>query len=198
MTSRTLTALPLLALFVTGFLTAAAHAQVYKWVDERGVTNYSDGPPADPKAKKSVSTVEDTTSVYTPDKAVTQAIEARQQQRKDPLAEKVTNLERELEAERRARLEAAAAAQARPPASPPAEIVNGYYPYPPAVVIVPSRNRHRNIPQVQIPPGTTAGNVVGSSGFIPGNSAAAARNAPPPRTRRVEPEATRDGSRRNY
>ena len=53
----------------------ASHAQqLYKWVDERGVTNYSNQPPADPKAAKTVRPVEDRLSVYSPDQGMVQAI----------------------------------------------------------------------------------------------------------------------------
>jgi hypothetical protein len=34
------------------FLAAGAQAQVYKWVDEKGVTQYSESPPPDRKASK--------------------------------------------------------------------------------------------------------------------------------------------------
>ena len=62
------------------FLAAVpASAQVYKWVDERGVTNYSNQPPADPEAVKKLGLVEDRISVYTPDRALTQAVEAFRQ-----------------------------------------------------------------------------------------------------------------------
>jgi hypothetical protein len=53
-----------------------AHAQTYKWVDERGVVNYSNTPP--PKAAKA-QPVEDRISVYASDPAITQpgAVERR-------------------------------------------------------------------------------------------------------------------------
>ena len=159
---------------------APASAQVYKWVDERGVTNYSNRPPADPKAVRKLGLVEDRISVYTPDKALTQAIEAFHQRSNQALAERIGNLERQLEAERRAR-QYAAAADAQAAYDPCLgnrgidcnRIYSGYYPYGPAVVFVPLRHRPRSIVQTQLTPGTIAGNVVGMNGFIPGNSAAA-------------------------
>ena len=45
----------------------AAHAQVYKWVDEAGKTHYSDTAPAD---GKKADTVADRISVYAPDPAL--------------------------------------------------------------------------------------------------------------------------------
>lgn len=53
-----------------------AYSQIYKWVDERGVTNYSGQPPVDPKAAEKVAVVEDKVSVYTPDPALLRAVEA--------------------------------------------------------------------------------------------------------------------------
>ncbi|MGH8701096.1 MAG: DUF4124 domain-containing protein, partial [Burkholderiales bacterium] len=85
---------------VAAFAAAPATAQIYKWVDERGVTNYSSEPPADPKAASSMRVVEAQISVYTPDKALTQAVEAFRQGSNRGLAERISSLERELEAER--------------------------------------------------------------------------------------------------
>lgn len=156
--------------------TAPACAQLYKWVDERGVTNYSNQPPADPKAAKKLQPVEDRVSVYTPDEALTQAVAAFRQKSDRTSAERIASLERELEAERRARQYATvtAAAVADPCLSQGIGcngIYSGYYPYGPYFVFVPTRHRPRSIAQPQLIPGTTAGNVVGVNGFIPGNSA---------------------------
>ena len=57
----------------------AAAAQLYKWVDERGVVNYSNQPPADPKSARNVMEVEDRVSVYTPDPALVREIAAFRQ-----------------------------------------------------------------------------------------------------------------------
>ncbi len=180
---RAAAALPL----VFGLLAAVpVYAQVYKWVDERGVTNYASEPPQDAKGKSKARIVEDTLSVYTPPKAVTQAIEDAREQRKSPLAEKVDDLERQLEAERRARqvaANAAAEAQAAAAEATPPGMINGTW-YPPGAVIVPRGRHHHVLPQARLKPGTTAGNVVGPGGYIPGNSAAARPVAPPARPRR--------------
>jgi hypothetical protein len=170
----------LLIALVAILAVAPASAQVYKWVDERGVTNYSNQPPADPTAANKVAIVEDKISVYTPDKALMQAVEAARQRSNQGLSERVASLERQLEAERRAR-QYASAAEVQTAYDPClggraidcSGIYNGYYPYRPAVVIVPFRYRPRSIVQTQLTPGTIAGNVVGMNGFIPGNSAAA-------------------------
>ena len=166
----------LLPLVLALLATAPVCAQVYKWVDERGVTNYSGEPPKDAKGKSKARIVEDTLSVYTPPTAVTQAIEDAREHRKSPLAEKVDDLERQLEAERRARqiaANAAAEAQAAAADAASGQIVNGTW-YPPGVIIAPrGHHRHRVLPQARLKSGTTAGNVVGPGGYIPGNSAAA-------------------------
>ena len=177
MQSRTL--IRWMIVLVAAFAAAPASAQIYKWVDERGVTNYSNQPPADPGAVKKLGLVEDRISVYTPDKALTLAIEAFRQGSNQALAERISSLERQLEAERRARQYEAADA---PATYDPClgnrgidcnVIYSGYYPFASAVVFVPVRHRPRPIVQPHLAPGTTAGNVVGMKGFIPGNSATA-------------------------
>src|SRR5687768_15738146 len=68
-----------LTAFAVGVFAAPATAQsykMYKWVDERGAVTYSDRKPIDPKAVESVEPVSRTLSLYTPDKALLQAVEA--------------------------------------------------------------------------------------------------------------------------
>lgn len=168
--------------------------QLYKWVDERGVTNYSNQPPPDPRSARNVRQVEERLSVYTPDPGLTQAIEdsnrnfdQRQRER-----QKIEALESQLEAERRARQQAAGAAQDtraaydRCIADGRIDCGDVYGMYYPPVVVVPPRHR-RPIPQAQLTPGATAGNVTGGTGYIPGNSA----SVPPP-PRREAPRRPRD------
>jgi hypothetical protein len=175
-----------IALLIAAFAilgTAPASAQLYKWVDERGVTNYSNQPPADPGAVKKLGAVEGNLSVYSPDKGLTRAVEEfRRESNNRALAERVDYLERQLEAERQARSHMAAAAPPAPCTDCYAD--SGYYPaygggFFPA--------RHRKFHQAKLPPGAIAGNVVGMSGYIPGQSALAASLAPPraPRSRPV-------------
>ena len=71
-------ALSVVMLSVVAVGAPASAQQLYKWVDERGVTNYSNHPPADPKTAKNVRPVEDRLSVYSPDPGLTQAIEDNQ------------------------------------------------------------------------------------------------------------------------
>ena len=190
---------------ITALLAAApVAAQLYKWVDENGVTNYSNQPPVNPKAAKNLRPVEDRLSIYSPDEGLTQAIDdARQnaQQRQNQRA-RIENLENQLEAERRAREQASVAAARETRLAYEkcvAErrvdcnaIYAGYPPYDPPVVIIPNHHRRRNVPQTALPPGTTAGNVTADNGFIPGNSANA-RNLD---HRRKETRARRSPSER--
>lgn len=177
-------------------------AQLYKWVDENGVTNYSNQPPANPKAAKNLRPVEDRLSVYSPDEGLTQAIDdARQksQQRQSQRA-RIGNLETQLQDERRAREQATAAAARETQLAYEKCVADrrvdcnaiyaGYPPYDPPVVIIPNQHRRRNIPQTVLPPGATAGNVTGNNGFIPGNSAAAKNSS----NGRREPRARRSPS----
>ena len=52
-------------------------AETYKWVDEKGVTNYSSSPPANAKLAEKTQVVEERLSVYTPDPGLLRAIQVR-------------------------------------------------------------------------------------------------------------------------
>lgn len=201
MQPRTLVPLPIVLVAILA--AAPACAQLYKWVDGRGVTNYSNQPPADPEAARTLALVEDRLSVYTPDRALAQAVEASRKRSDQALAERIDSLERQLEAERRARQYSAAPAVHDPCLS---QGINcngnsGYYPYDPAFAFVPVRHRPRRIVQPQLTPGMIAGNVVGLNGFMPGNSAAASiRPALSSRPLLEAPmsRGSRQGSARHY
>lgn len=88
--------------FAAIFLAAPAFAQVYKWVDERGVVNYSSDPPAnrtstmlDPKSVR--------VSTYTSDDAQRRTATTLPSASESALSEKIDRLERKLDAERYAR-----------------------------------------------------------------------------------------------
>jgi uncharacterized protein DUF4124 len=89
--------------------TVPAYAQVYKWVDERGVTNYSSEPPADRKAGLKPATVADRISVYAPEPAVQRAISAISLGKDRILSDRIDSLERQLAADRQSSQYAAAA-----------------------------------------------------------------------------------------
>jgi hypothetical protein len=55
---------------------APASAELYKWIDERGITNYSGEPPPAAATANKLSRVENKISVYTPDDGVLQATKA--------------------------------------------------------------------------------------------------------------------------
>jgi hypothetical protein len=66
----------LLIVLAVGLAAAPACAELYKWVDERGVTNYSSDPPSDPRSAKKLARIENKLSVYTPDEGFMQAVKA--------------------------------------------------------------------------------------------------------------------------
>jgi hypothetical protein len=158
----------LVSVLMVILVAAPASAQMYKWVDENGVTNYASKPPSPSKAAKKFVTVADRISVYTPESAVTRALEAGASRNEGMLSKRIDSLERRLEAERQAR-ELAAAAEAR--ASQAAYDLcvaerrvdcdgsTGYYPYGPAVVFAPFQHRQPRFVPVVAVTGVTAGNV---------------------------------------
>ena len=63
---------------VTALATAPACAATYKWVDEKGVVNYSNSlPPVSRSAAQNFAVVEERISVYSPDPALRRAAAAR-------------------------------------------------------------------------------------------------------------------------
>jgi Domain of unknown function (DUF4124) len=144
----------------------AAAAQLYKWVDERGVVNYSNQPPADPKAARNVKAVEDRVSVYTPDPALVREVALFRQRASEAAYER--------------------------PSAPPAVVMLGTPSPSPTMVYAAygddypywyggggwaggGYRPHRPHPshpisQVRLPPGAIAGNTVGLYSIMPGNS----------------------------
>jgi hypothetical protein len=59
-------------LALTLLLASAAHAETYKWVDERGVVNYSNTPP--PAAAKAAQTIAERVSTYEIDPSLRRAV----------------------------------------------------------------------------------------------------------------------------
>ena len=171
----------------------AAHAQIYKWVDEAGKTHYSDTAPMDGKRPDTVS---DRISVYAPDPALL----ARAAAPTDPaLSNRVDGLERQLHAERLAQAWQQAELASFTQASQSVyercvaerrvdcDAYGGTMPYAGPIAVVPVRHRRPirvrtsftalgagNVVGPGIMPGTfngasavTAGNVV-SRGIMPG------------------------------
>lgn len=147
------------ALFV--FHAGAVAAQVYKWVDERGVVNYSSQMPTDPKSASKAAVIEDRVSFYTPDPVLVSEIEADRQ--------------RNIRAanERPEPRQPAVAMLGTPSQAPSASADTQIYDYPYVVGggwSRPHRPLHK-VPQVHLPAGTIAGASVGLYSIIPGSSA---------------------------
>jgi hypothetical protein len=151
----------------------AAAAELYKWVDERGVTNYSNTPPAG----KPAAVVEDRLSIYTPEEPVTEALErAKKRPARPPQPTPPAGRGGELE---------------RTPVAPPPIVSDPcnnssdpncrgylYDSFP----VFQNRRHPAPLPQPQLAPGTTAGNVTAPNNYIPGQSGSAPPPAPPFRT----------------
>lgn len=94
---------------LVAFLAACpASAQVYKWVDESGVTNYSSKPPTDRKTAKKlelivVKAAVDTSNAALPTRRMARAAPADVRGDQQHLLDRISNLEREVQAERQAR-----------------------------------------------------------------------------------------------
>lgn len=150
---------------------AATATQLYKWVDQQGVTNYSDQPPA--VAVRQHGTIQNHVSVYTPDPLLKKAIAAEHARAIDDL--RTGRRSREMQEDWLARQYLAAA---RPypdygcnASSDPHCAGYTPYVYPLGVPYLGGRRFPRVLPQIVLPPGTTAGNVTGGTGYMPGTSA---------------------------
>jgi hypothetical protein len=187
---------------ITAFVAvSAASAQIFKWVDEHGVTNYSNQRPADRQTSPQVEVVASNISVYTPDPSLLKAVEAFRMQ----------NHQIGLNAA------AARASPANPytvPVYVPApvasdpcaddraahcdEFYTGYYPYLPVVAHRAYRGRHNRIPRIWHRRGAVAEQVVGMDGYIKGNAAGAGRFGHAPSRslsrRAIEPRRSRGSS----
>jgi hypothetical protein len=152
---------PLLALWASSM--PGAHAQVYKWIDDAGVVNYSNSVPS---AAKNVTVVEDRVSTYTPDAALVEALQhAREQRRATP----AVSTRPEMASDRVSRIA---------PVPPPAPVIAvdpcAVYPNADcAAVYAPifaGRRRAPDLVQPQLTPGAIAGNVNGANAYTPGLS----------------------------
>jgi hypothetical protein len=166
---------------IAGLFVSANAAELYRWIDERGVTNYSNEPPPKGASAKDVRTVEDRLSVYTPEKSAPVASPPAQQTRS-------ASVTREPEPEPRASAAARSAAPAYDPCITSANEIVCYGPAPyDASPVFSGRYRRPRLVQPELRPGAIAGNVTGSGGYIAGQSA----NAPPavsPRARSARPQ----------
>lgn len=170
------------ALALSVWSAAAAGAELYKWVDENGVVNYSNTPPPKSAEGKPPTIVDDQISVYTPEKAVTDEIERNKQKSAQKPAPATAA---SPEPERRAGTLPA------PPAAPYDPCANPNDRNCPGVLYDNSplfQGRRRPLPplvQPQLPPGTIAGQGAGPGAYIPGQSGTARTlPAPPHRSER--------------
>ena len=81
------TVIQLLIFSAAIWATVPASAELYKWVDERGVTNYSNAPPPAAATANKLTRVENKISVYTPDESFMQAVKAWREGRIKTLSE---------------------------------------------------------------------------------------------------------------
>lgn len=185
------------ALCLLALSSAASATTLYKWVDERGVTHYSDQPPAASAKRQPIA--ENRVSVYTPDPQLLRAIEAERARALEDL--RTGRRARELQAEWLARQYFAAlrATPYDPCAGDPQCGASLPFAYAPAASSYAARRGLRVLPQIDLAPGTTAGNVTAGEGYMPGYSAfvpgtlsTAPRVMPAPEVRR---DGTRDGRR---
>lgn len=174
-----------------------AFGQLYKWVDRRGVTNYSSQPPSDPAEMSALRPIENQVSVYTPDPALMRAVESFRRGDDEGAAAGASRTGVGSGQPQRA-------AVARPDpclnsgAADCAGTYAGDLPYDPWYGYArPPLRWPRHIAQPLLIPGTAAGNVVGMNGYIPGYSAYAppARALSAPRVL-YEVSTTRGPSRR--
>ena len=152
--------------------------ELYKWVDEKGVVNYSNEPPAKTKGGKAPTVVEDRLSVYTPDKSVTEAIERNKDRRPQANASSRNN-----ELDRRA---------IAPPPPPPVAYDPCANPNDPncqpgvlydGSPVFHERRRQQPLVQPQLPAGAIAGQIAGPDAYIAGQSGLAPPIVHPPRPR---------------
>jgi len=148
--------------FAAVVLPAWAASPIYKWVDARGITNYGDRPPAHARAR-ALDPEDSRVSVYGYDPLLRDAVVAERERTVSDLrtARRQRDVERDwlarqyFAALRGSERESCCATTAW--ASPPGVAFGAGAPL--------------TVPQIQIPPGTTAGQVTGSGGTIPGTSA---------------------------
>ncbi|HUJ87483.1 MAG TPA: DUF4124 domain-containing protein [Burkholderiales bacterium] len=97
---------------LTFALAGSASAQVYKWVDARGITNYSNSPPIATAGVAIVGSAAPTLSSYAPDPSLIQAV-GRFRASSDKVAAEIETAADKLQAARLAAAQTASAARAQ-------------------------------------------------------------------------------------
>ncbi len=158
---RMRTSFLVLSLCAATLAVSPARADLYKWVDEAGVTHYSDHAPT----TSSATVVPERISVYKPDPGLLRAMSAP----KSALDNRVAVLEQQLRRERRYRDEAASSGAAAQQAAYDQCVAerrvdcdqSGTYPLYGAPVIVVGGRRHRPVaPVVPVRPITATGAIM--------------------------------------
>ena len=159
--------------------TPLAGAQVYKWIDDKGVVNYGNKPPATTRGGKSPAVIEDRVSVYTPDQTLLD--ETKRARERSALRVPSGSLTPQGQPERRAEQSVPAAPVRSPsPADAPCVTGNevscsGYTGYYDGPVVYGGPRRPPRLNQPVLPQGALAGNVNAGAGYTPGLS-----TQPPP------------------
>jgi len=186
--------LPLLALLAGA---PAGAAELYKWVDDNGVVNYSNTPPPKTRSGKPPTVIEDRVSTYTPDKATLDEIERAKRRPAPPTP--AASLTRD--APPRVTAPPPPPPVAYDPCANPNDPNCQHYLYDGSPVFQ-GRRRPPVLVQPQLPPGTIAGQGAGPGAYIPGQSGQAAPVRTPPQRPSTgnfsvrEPERDRDAPRR--
>jgi hypothetical protein len=155
---------PLTACLALALAASTGAAELYKWVDDNGVVNYSNSPPAKTKNGKAATVIEDRTSVYTPEKSVTEAL-ARP---RPPVAPQPTPPIASIPPGNGVGIPPGATYD--PCSNPNDPNCQGYYGgYSPGYAGGRHRPPHASTQPV-LPPGTIAGQATASGGTIPGLS----------------------------
>lgn len=157
----------MMAMLAASCAAAPVCAELYRWVDERGVVTYSDRRPVDARIAEKTQPVPNRISVYAPDQGLLQAVETARLKKSQP--------EPRGEPDRAVAYTAAAVPQA-PAGYDPSGFI---YPYPYAV-FVPARRRPPPLEQAVLPAGAIAG-TINAPGMIPGNTGNYGVNPGPPK-----------------
>lgn len=169
-----LSVLSLAAAVSTGVVSLPAAAEIYKWVDERGVTHYSDQPP--PAGAQRLAIAGDRVSVYTPHPELRRAMEAERARAIEDI--RTGRRSREIDNEWLARQYfAALRAQPADPCMGGACTAPAPLAYVPADGYAGRGRTPRILPQITLTPGTIAGHVTAGTGYMPGYSAVAPGSA---------------------
>jgi hypothetical protein len=161
---------PLFAASAVCLAAGVAQAELYRWVDRDGITNYSNHKPRD-VAARNIAVVEDRLSVYTPDHRLKEAMATFREQRAQ--AWELAALQRAYETERRI----------YPPMLPTAfeppvyGHLTGALEHGVIVFPRPARRLPRLV-QPELPPGRTAGMIVEQHGLVPGTTGFVPPRAP--------------------